>query len=106
MPKVKGAASSIHRKEMSRDTRRRFEQWASNPSCEANTVSAVHNIQMAKVAERIGVKPSFGASPFALARGNEFEANLLKADGAFRHSNQRTNYRPTNFRPHANRGDA
>ena len=29
-----------------RDTRRRFEQWASNPQCEANTISAVQNVRM------------------------------------------------------------
>jgi hypothetical protein len=65
------------RPENQRDTRRRFEQWAENPRCEANTISAVHNIKMVKVAERAGVAPSFGASPFALTRGNNFEASLL-----------------------------
>ena len=60
-----------------RDTRRRFEQWASNPSCAANTVSAVHNVRMADVAKRVGVRSSFGASPFALGHGEQFERNLL-----------------------------
>lgn len=68
------------RPEQQRDTRRRFEQWANNPRCQANTLSAVHNVKMAKVAERAGVAPSFGASPFALARGEQFERNLLAND--------------------------
>ncbi len=66
-----------------RDTRRRFEQWASNPQCTANTLSAVHNIKMVDVAKRAGVRPTFGASPFALGHGEQFERNLL-AEGASR----------------------
>lgn len=66
-----------------RDTRRRFEQWASNPRCVANTVSAVRNVRMVEVAERAGVRPTFGASPFALGRGEQFERDLLD-DGAAR----------------------
>lgn len=69
------------RPEQNRDTRRRFEQWAQNPACEANTMSAVHNVKMAKVAERAGFEPSFGASPFALFRGDQFERNLLNNNG-------------------------
>lgn len=64
------------------DTRRRFEQWVSNPQCGANTVSAVHNVRMADVATKIGLRPTFGASPFALGRGNQFERTLLAEDGA------------------------
>lgn len=64
-----------------RDTRRRFEQWARNPLCEANAVSAVHGIKMSDVAEREGLQPTFGQSPFALARGQAFERGLL-AKGA------------------------
>jgi hypothetical protein len=60
----------------------RFEQWANNPGCEANTMSAVHNVKMANVAVRAGVTPTFGASPFALARGEQFEFNLLRDDAA------------------------
>lgn len=63
-----------------RDTRRRFEQWASNPQCGANTVSAVHNVKMTEVAKRVGVRSSFGASPFALGHGEQFERNLLAND--------------------------
>lgn len=37
---------------------------------------------MAKVAEHAGFRSTFGASPFALARGNQFEANLIRDDGA------------------------
>lgn len=64
-----------------RDTRRRFEQWARNPACEANTLSAVHGISMAEVAKREGLTPSMGQSPFALARGQTFERGLFR-DGA------------------------
>jgi hypothetical protein len=60
-----------------RNTRARFEQWAQNPACQANTVSAVHNIKMSDVARAEGVAPSFGQSPFAVARGQVFERELL-----------------------------
>lgn len=63
-----------------RDTRLRFEQWARNPSCRANTVSAVHNVSMAKVAVAEGLPPTMGQSPFALARGNTFERTLFRDD--------------------------
>jgi hypothetical protein len=65
-----------------RNTRARFEQWAHNPACQANTVSAVHGIKMADVAKAEGFRPTFGQSPFALARGTTFEAFLLRDDGA------------------------
>lgn len=71
------------REEARRNTRARFEQWAKNPKCAANTLSAVHNVRMDKAAEAIGVEPSFGQSPFALARGNTFEWGLF-ADNADR----------------------
>ena len=35
------------REEARRNTRGRFEQWAKNPTCDANTSSAVHNIRLA-----------------------------------------------------------
>lgn len=59
------------------NTRGRFEQWAQNPVCQANTVSAVHNVRMSDVAKAEGYEPTFGQSPFALARGEVFERNLL-----------------------------
>jgi hypothetical protein len=59
----------------------RFEQWARNPGCEANTMSAVHNVRMADVAKSVGVRPTFGQSPFAIARGQQFERQLLDRDG-------------------------
>ena len=62
-----------------RDTRLRFEQWARNPSCEANTLSAVHGIPMAEVARAEGGKATMGQSPFALARGQTFERGLFRA---------------------------
>jgi hypothetical protein len=64
-----------------RDTRRRFEQWAHNPECEANTLSAVHGISMTEVAKAEGLDGSMGQSPFAIARGQTFERGLFKAEG-------------------------
>ena len=61
-----------------RDTRRRFEQWAGNPECEANTISAVHGIRMEEVAKREQAPPSMGQSPFAIARGETFEKALFR----------------------------
>jgi hypothetical protein len=68
------------REEARRNTRGRFEQWAKNPTCDANTLSAVHNVRLDKAAEATGLEPSFGQSPFALARGNSFEAGLFFDD--------------------------
>lgn len=70
------------RQEARRNTRARFEQWAKNPTCDANTLSAVHNVRLDKAAEAVGLKASFGQSPFAIARGNRFEAGLFYDDGA------------------------
>src|SRR4051812_45085387 len=61
-----------------RNTRMRFEQWAMNPTCQANTFSAVHNVRMADVAKAAGIRSSFGQSPFAITRGRDFEAALLR----------------------------
>lgn len=71
------------REEARRNTRGRFEQWAKNPTCEANTLSAVHNIRLDKAAMAAGVEATFGQSPFAITRGNRFEAGLF-FDGAER----------------------
>jgi len=65
-----------------RDTRRRFEQWARNPACEANTISAVHGIPMAEVAHSEGASSVMGQSPFAIARGLTFERSLFRNDAA------------------------
>lgn len=70
------------RQEARRNTRGRFEQWAKNPTCDANTLSAVHNVRLDKAAEAAGLRPSFGQSPFAIARGNRFEAGLFLDDAA------------------------
>ena len=70
------------REEARGNTRMRFEQWAKNPTCEANTLSAVHNVRVDKAAEQVGLDASFGQSPFALARGNTFEAGLFTDDAA------------------------
>ncbi len=61
-----------------RDTRARFEQWAKNPECQANTISAVHGVKMAEVAVSEGLTPTMGQSPFALARGQNFERGILR----------------------------
>ena len=60
-----------------RNTRARFEQWAHNPACTANAMSAVHNLRMDRVAKQEGLPITFGASPFALARGETFERDLF-----------------------------
>ncbi|MGD9795642.1 MAG: hypothetical protein AB7V43_19420 [Acidimicrobiia bacterium] len=70
------------RQEARRNTRGRFEQWAKNPTCEANTLSAVHNIRLDKAAEAIGIDATFGQSPFAITRGNRFEAGLFFEEAA------------------------
>ncbi len=59
------------------NARLRMEQWAKNPSCIANTISVVRNVRMSAVAESAGLKPTFGQSPFAIARGQQFESSLL-----------------------------
>jgi hypothetical protein len=70
------------RQEARRNTRGRFEQWAKNPTCDANTLSAVHNVRLDAAAEQAGLTPSFGQSPFAITRGNRFEAGLFYDDAA------------------------
>ncbi|KLN34187.1 hypothetical protein FB00_13495 [Cellulosimicrobium funkei] len=70
------------REEARRNTRGRFEQWAKNPTCHANTISAVHNVRLDKAAAAAGLTPSYGQSPFAIARGNRFEAGLFFDDAA------------------------
>src|SRR4051812_2567596 len=65
-------------RELRRDTRRRFEQWARNPHCQANALSAVHNVAMADVAKHEGHKPTMGQSPFAIQRGQTFERSLFR----------------------------
>lgn len=71
---------SAHKRERARrETRRRFEQWAHNPDCHANVVSAVHNVKMATVARRENPSVAMsGQSVFALERGNNFEAGLME----------------------------
>ena len=44
------------------NTRARFEQWAKNPACRANTLSAVRNVPMADVARRVGYRSAFGGT--------------------------------------------
>lgn len=68
--------------ESRRDTRYRFEQWANNPQCEANLLSAVHGVRMEEVAKAEGIVSSMGQSPFALARGQMFEGRLFRNGAA------------------------
>lgn len=63
-----------------RDTRRRFEQWAHNPECQANAISAILGVSMVDVAAREGLPASMGQSPFALQRGQRFERQLFRDD--------------------------
>jgi hypothetical protein len=70
------------RQEARRNTRGRFEQWAKNPTCDANTLSAVHNVRLDHAAKAVGIRASFGQSPFALARGHRFEAGLFVDNAA------------------------
>jgi hypothetical protein len=66
-----------------RDTRRRLDQFIANPACQANVLSAVHDIPMAQVAAALGLDVEVGQSPFAIGRGVTFERSLY-ADGAAR----------------------
>jgi hypothetical protein len=48
-----------------------------DPLCQANTVSAVYAVRMSEVAVAEGYRPTFGQSPFAIARGDQFERSLF-----------------------------
>ncbi len=65
---------------MSRDVRRRLEQYAANPRCEANVRAALGGVAMLDVARSLGLDPPFGQSPFALQRGQRFESALFEED--------------------------
>lgn len=76
--------SAAKRDRARRETRRRFEQWARNPECHANVVSAVHNVKMGVAARKENPNaPREGQSVFALERGVTFEGSLV-ANGAER----------------------
>lgn len=76
--------SASKRDRARRETRRRFEQWARNPECHSNVVSAVHNVKMGAAARRENpAAPREGQSVYALERGVTFEGALV-ADGAQR----------------------
>lgn len=64
-----------------RDTRRRLDQFIANPSCNANVLSAVHDIPMLQVARSLGLAVEGGQSPFAISRGHTFERTLYANDG-------------------------
>jgi hypothetical protein len=63
-----------------RDLRRRIDQFVANPRCDANVRAVVHDVSMRDVARRDlpADHPSLreGQSPFALARGVQFEKAL------------------------------
>lgn len=63
-----------------RDVRRRIDQYVANPSCEANVLSAVHDVPMEQVARLFGMHVEVGQSPFAIARGATFEKSLFEHD--------------------------
>jgi len=86
----------------SQDTRRRFEQWARNPRCAANAVSAILNIPMADVAKREGARSPTGQSPFALARGQGFERAIFRDDAKMLRDELESNANPP-FEWHADR---
>lgn len=65
-----------------RDVRHRLEQYAANPGCEANRLSAVHDIPMEDVVKARGGKPALGQSPFAIARGQSFERLLFEKNAS------------------------
>lgn len=67
---------------MRRDVRRRLEQYVANPGCEANVLSAVHDIPMEAVARFLGLDAKVGQSVFAISRGNTFERVLFEDDAA------------------------
>ena len=73
---------SDKRERARRETRRRFEQWARNPECHSNVISAVHNIKMGAAARREDKNaPRDGQSVFALQRGLVFEESLVRNNG-------------------------
>ena len=65
-----------------RDLRRRIDQFVANPRCDANVRAVVHDVSMREVARRDlpADHPSLreGQSPFALARGVQFERALYE----------------------------
>ena len=64
-----------------RDVRRRIEQLAAHPECQANVTSAAFDVSMKDVAKAEGVELNpEGQSPFAIQRGEQFERTLLKED--------------------------
>ncbi|MBI5515968.1 MAG: hypothetical protein HY909_19455 [Deltaproteobacteria bacterium] len=67
---------------MKADVRRRLEHYAANPRCEANLRSVVAGVTMEAVARSAGLEPQTGQSPFALARGAQFERGLFDDDAA------------------------
>jgi hypothetical protein len=62
------------------DVRRRLEQYAANPRCEANLRAVAAGIPMERVARSLGLDPATGQSPFALIRGAQFERGLFDDD--------------------------
>ena len=78
------SSNNVSKRERARrETRRRFEQWARNPECHSNVVSAVHNVKMGAAARKENPNVTReGQSIFALLRGRTFESQLIKEDAA------------------------
>ncbi len=53
-----------------------------NPRCAANTASAILGVSMAVVAEMEKLPTTMGQSPFAIARGQQFERGLFREDAS------------------------
>ena len=72
------------RQEARRNTRARFEQWAKNPTCEANTLSAVHNVRLDKAAEAVGSTRASASrhSPSPAATGSRPGCSTTKPEGS------------------------
>ena len=52
----------------------------SNPACERRALLDAGQVDLVKLAERLGEPTQFGQSPFAIGQGNRFEERI-KADG-------------------------
>lgn len=59
---------------------RKIAALTQNPGCDRRAVLDAAGIDKAHLASRLGFDPRFGRSPFAIARGNAFEA-LVKQNG-------------------------
>lgn len=75
LARLRGSAQPRHH------TARTIAALTANPGCARRAVLDAAGVDKAALAERIGHPARFGQSPFAIVRGNAFEAQV-KADGA------------------------